>query len=169
MSIRTSFQNVLFWSTNKTGCICFVHLVTFCCVRSVSPCTGNTHNTHIKVDRWMKRLYYSPCQFSSNYTWQWDTYGAASRDNSLPSNRGNTEDMAFCVYNQPLLSDFDRCHPWQLVVFLPCRKCLQAMVPNQTTANTVWKKRAQNVKYNFPNLSFTPNRLNWLGNNELIN
>lgn len=116
-------------------CICRVHLLTLCCVRNISPCTRNTH-THIKLDRWMKRLYYRPWQFSSNYTWQWDTYSAVSRDNPLPSNRGGAKDMALCVCSrQPLLSDFDRCHPWQLIVLLPCRKCLLTMVPKQITDN----------------------------------
>lgn len=86
-----------------------------------------THCKHIRVDRWTKRAYNSPCHFRSNSTWQWHTYSAVSGDNSWPADGRNAKDMALCVVRQPLHPDFDRCHPWQLIVVLLKRRCFLAI------------------------------------------
>lgn len=113
-SITNSPQDVLLRNTNRMSrpvesTVCCVLLLTLCCVRNVSPCTRKHAQPCIKLDRWVKRLYYGPCQFSSNDTWQWDTYSAVSRDTLYPLKRGSAKDMALCVYIQLTLSSFDRC------------------------------------------------------------
>lgn len=65
------------------------------------PPHTHTPQTHIHVDRWMKKLYYRPCQFSLNYTWQWGTYSVVSRDNPLPSNRSSVKGHGFLCLQPP--------------------------------------------------------------------